>query len=84
MAAMSPELRQEFLSIYVPRIRELGLLIPDPALRRDDDTGRWEYTEPAGKLFIADGKWVWMYSPATPVNTRSTETPAMSSASFIA
>jgi outer membrane lipoprotein carrier protein len=26
---------------------------------------RWEYTEPAGKLFIADGKWVWMYSPAT-------------------
>lgn len=26
---------------------------------------RWEYTEPAGKLFVADGKWVWMYSPAT-------------------
>ena len=26
---------------------------------------RWEYTSPAGKLFIADGKWVWMYSPAT-------------------
>lgn len=26
---------------------------------------RWDYTEPAGKLFIADGKWVWMYSPAT-------------------
>jgi outer membrane lipoprotein carrier protein len=26
---------------------------------------RWEYTNPAGKLFIADGKWVWMYSPAT-------------------
>ena len=26
---------------------------------------RWEYTSPAGKLFVADGKWVWMYSPAT-------------------
>lgn len=26
---------------------------------------RWEYTNPAGKLFIADGKFVWMYSPAT-------------------
>ncbi len=26
---------------------------------------RWEYSNPAGKLFVADGKWVWMYSPAT-------------------
>ena len=26
---------------------------------------RWEYTNPAGKLFIADGKYVWMFSPAT-------------------
>src|SRR5437870_1946387 len=30
------QLRQEFLSIYVPRIRELGLVIPDPALRYDE------------------------------------------------
>ena len=36
-AKTSEELRQEFLTIYVPRIRELGLVIPDPrsALRRD-------------------------------------------------
>ena len=40
------QLRQEFLSIYVPRIRELGLTIPDPELRLDDETGRWHYTEP--------------------------------------
>jgi ring-1,2-phenylacetyl-CoA epoxidase subunit PaaA len=40
------QLRQEFLSIYVPRIRELGLRIPDPALRLDESTGRWAYTEP--------------------------------------
>ena len=40
------QLRQEFLSIYVPRIRELGLTIPDPDLRLDDATGRWHYTEP--------------------------------------
>ena len=35
-AKTSEELRQEFLTIYVPRIRELGLVIPDPelALRR--------------------------------------------------
>ena len=30
------QLRQEFLSIYVPRIRELGLVIPDPALAYDE------------------------------------------------
>jgi ring-1,2-phenylacetyl-CoA epoxidase subunit PaaA len=45
-AKTSEELRQEFLTIYVPRIRELGLVIPDPALRFDDDTGAWRYTEP--------------------------------------
>jgi ring-1,2-phenylacetyl-CoA epoxidase subunit PaaA len=40
------QLRQEFLSIYVPRLLELGLTIPDPALRYDTDEGRWHYTEP--------------------------------------
>ena len=45
-AKTSEELRQEFLSIYVPRVRELGLVIPDAALRYDEDAGRWHYTEP--------------------------------------
>jgi ring-1,2-phenylacetyl-CoA epoxidase subunit PaaA len=45
-AKTSEELRQEFLGIYVPRIRELGLTIPDPELRLDDATGEWRYTEP--------------------------------------
>jgi len=40
------QLRQEFLSIYVPRILELGLTIPDPALAYDEAEGRWHYTEP--------------------------------------
>jgi ring-1,2-phenylacetyl-CoA epoxidase subunit PaaA len=39
------ESRQEFLGTYVPRIRELGLELPDPKLRLRDD-GCWEYTEP--------------------------------------
>jgi outer membrane lipoprotein carrier protein len=26
---------------------------------------RWQYTEPAGKLFISDGKTVWLYTPET-------------------
>ncbi len=40
------QLRQEFLGIYVPRIRELGLVIPDPELAYDEATGRWHYAEP--------------------------------------
>ena len=45
-AKTSEELRQEFLTIYVPRIRELGLVIPDPELRFDEASGEWRYTEP--------------------------------------
>jgi ring-1,2-phenylacetyl-CoA epoxidase subunit PaaA len=37
--------RQQFLEGYVPQIRELGLEIPDPKLRRRED-GVWEYSEP--------------------------------------
>lgn len=40
------ELRQKFLTKYVPRIRSLGLTIPDPALRWDEEQGRWHYTQP--------------------------------------
>jgi ring-1,2-phenylacetyl-CoA epoxidase subunit PaaA len=39
------ELRQEFLETYVPRVWQLGLTLPDPALRRNDD-GTWSYTPP--------------------------------------
>jgi ring-1,2-phenylacetyl-CoA epoxidase subunit PaaA len=45
-AKPNEELRQEFLNIYVPRIREIGLELPDPNLSYDDATQRWEYTEP--------------------------------------
>ena len=45
-AKTSEELRQEFLTIYVPRIRELGLTIPDASLERDATTGTWTYQEP--------------------------------------
>ena len=45
-AKTSEELRQEFLTIYVPRILELGLEIPDPELRYDVEAGEWRYTEP--------------------------------------
>ena len=45
-AKTSEELRQEFLSIYVPRIWELGLTLPDPALKQDTTSKEWGYTEP--------------------------------------
>ncbi|MBA2701917.1 MAG: 1,2-phenylacetyl-CoA epoxidase subunit A [Chloroflexi bacterium] len=45
-AKTSEELRQEFLTIYVPRIRELGLVIPDPELQFDAGAGVWRYSEP--------------------------------------
>jgi ring-1,2-phenylacetyl-CoA epoxidase subunit PaaA len=45
-AKTSEELRQEFLSIYVPRIRELGLTLPDPELRHDVEHDVWRYAEP--------------------------------------
>src|SRR6187397_2446000 len=45
-AKSSEELRREFLTIYVPRIRELGLVIPDPELRYDEAAETWRYAEP--------------------------------------
>jgi ring-1,2-phenylacetyl-CoA epoxidase subunit PaaA len=45
-AKTSEELRQEFLTIYVPRLLELGLTIPDPALTYSATDASWHYTEP--------------------------------------
>jgi ring-1,2-phenylacetyl-CoA epoxidase subunit PaaA len=57
-------LRQEFLAVYVPRIREIGLKVPDPALRQDPDGGRWRYTEP---------DWRELYAVVTGHGPRSKE-----------
>ena len=46
-AKTSEELRQEFLTIYVPRLWELGLTVPDQHLRLDETTKVWSYTEPS-------------------------------------
>jgi ring-1,2-phenylacetyl-CoA epoxidase subunit PaaA len=45
------ELRQKFLSRYVPRIRSLGLTVPDPNLHFDESTGKWVYTQPDWEKF---------------------------------
>lgn len=44
--ATNDEMRQEFLDQYVPKIWELGLTIPDPNLRKNPETGVWEFSDP--------------------------------------
>lgn len=44
--ASNDAMRQAFLDMYVPKIWELNLTLPDPNLRKNAETGRWEYTEP--------------------------------------
>ncbi len=45
------ELRQQFLNKYVPRIRSVGLTIPDPKLRYDEQEKKWIYSEPDWEKF---------------------------------
>lgn len=40
------ELRQAFLTKYVPRILSLGLEIPDPTIRFDEEKQEWTYQQP--------------------------------------
>lgn len=39
------ELRQEFVNETVPELLELGLEIPDPDLKFNEETGNWEFGE---------------------------------------
>ena len=49
--ASNDDMRQKFLDEYVPKIWDLGLTIPDPNLRKNEDAGKWEYTEPDWEEF---------------------------------
>jgi len=49
--ATNDENRQQFLDMYVPKIWELGLTVPDPNLRKNKETNEWEYTEPDWEEF---------------------------------
>ena len=39
------QMRFQFFDMYVPKIQELGLTIPDEELKRNDD-GTWNYSDP--------------------------------------
>ncbi len=45
------ETRQQWLDMYVPKIWELGLTIPDDKLRKNEETGKWEFTQPDWEEF---------------------------------
>lgn len=49
--ATNDDMRQQFLDMYVPKIWELKLSIPDEKLRKNEETGKWEYTEPDWEEF---------------------------------
>ena len=49
--ASNDDYRQQFLDMYVPKIWELGLTVPDPDLKKNSETGKWEYTEPDWEEF---------------------------------
>jgi len=44
------DLRQEFLSTYVPKLWDVGITVPDPELRWDESRGEWVWGE--------NGEWV--------------------------
>ena len=44
--ASNDEMRNQFLDQYVPKIRELGLEIPDPDLAKNEETGVWSFSDP--------------------------------------
>lgn len=50
--ATNDEMRNQFLEAYVPRIRELGLSLPDPLLDREPGTSQWTYSDPDWDLFF--------------------------------
>lgn len=43
--ASNDDMRNQFLSTYVPKVRELGLDFPDPNLKKNTD-GTWTFSDP--------------------------------------
>jgi ring-1,2-phenylacetyl-CoA epoxidase subunit PaaA len=44
--ASNDDMRNQFLDMYVPRIWELNLTLPDTELRKDTETGVWHFGDP--------------------------------------
>jgi len=44
--ASNDDMRNQFLDQYVPKLKELGLTIPDPNLKKNPETKIWDMTDP--------------------------------------
>ncbi len=44
--ASNEDMRQQFIDMYVPKLWELGLTLPDKELKKNEVTGKWEYGDP--------------------------------------
>jgi len=51
--------KEEYTSPGHRQLTESGIL-----MLRKPGRMRWDYSQPAGKLFISDGKLLWIYTPA--------------------
>jgi ring-1,2-phenylacetyl-CoA epoxidase subunit PaaA len=40
------DMRNQFLDMYVPKVWEVGITFPDPNLRKNPETKRWEFSDP--------------------------------------
>lgn len=49
--ASNDDMRNQFFNSYIPKIWDLGLTIPDPEFKKNEETGKWEYTEPDWEEF---------------------------------
>ena len=49
--ATNDAMRQQFMDMYIPKIWDLGLTLPDPLLKKNQETGQWDYTEPDWEEF---------------------------------
>jgi len=44
--ASNDDMRNQFFDQYIPKVLELGITIPDPNFKRNDETGEWTFSDP--------------------------------------
>lgn len=44
--ASNDDMRNQFFDMYVPKVREVGMDFPDPNLKKDPETGKWNFSDP--------------------------------------
>lgn len=58
--SLKAEFSESYTGMGIQRVESGVLLLRKPGRMK------WEYSEPAGKLFVLDGKYAWFYSAGDP------------------